>query len=160
MEKKERKYKKRQINALQEYKGEEEEINNYSTESKNSNSDSQTSEEERSSEDEQINFFLEEVESGNEIGDVTKPVDELFDIPDLVTDSDSGSDNEYNDISEESGQGFTEESDGEYSGTIGIQNMVTKEKEEKNTVDYKRPKGKNKIPVDPNLFKKKKGIMQ
>ena len=34
--------------------------------------------------------------------------------------------------------------------------MVTKEKEEKNTVDYKRPKGKNKIPVDPNLFKKKK----
>ena len=34
--------------------------------------------------------------------------------------------------------------------------MVTKEKEEKNTVDYKRSKGKNKIPVDPNLFKKKK----
>ena len=58
MEKKERKYKKRQINALQESKGDEEEINDYSTESKNSNSDSQTSEEERSSEDEQINCFF------------------------------------------------------------------------------------------------------
>ena len=162
MEKKERKYKKRQMNALQESKGEEEEINHYSTESKNSTSDSQTSEEKRSSEDEQINcFFTEEIESESDVKNVIKPVEELMDITDLVTDSDSGSDDEYNDISDESGQTFTEESDGECFGTIGIQTMVTKEKEEKSKIDYKRPKGKDKIPVDPNLFKKKKKrIMQ
>ena len=151
-ERRERKYNRRQINTIQESKDEDQEVNGYATEDQESTSDTQSSKEEESSEEEQINcFFTDETESENEMEQTIATVEEIETIPDLVTDSDS----ENDENSSKSENTSCNESDEEYLGDLGIQTMLTKGKE-KNNVEYKRPKGKYKIPVDPNLFKRQK----
>ena len=158
MVKKEKKYNTRQVKAIQESEDEGDEENDYSTEDENLRSDNQSSEEEGRSENEQINcFFTKESEFESETNTPTEEVEQVIDIPDVVTDSSSGSEDENLQNSDEPYNTSTEESETEYFGEIGIHTMQIKE--EKRMWIIRDQKEKINFLLAQIYSKERKGIM-